>query len=53
MEKAVYTILDLAERWSCSKDIVYDLIRRGEIKPFRLGREYRVRAEEVARFETQ
>lgn len=32
-----YTVPELAELWHCSIDIVYDLLRRGELQGFRLG----------------
>lgn len=46
-----YTITSLAEHWQCSRDVIYDMIRRGDIKPFRVGRDYRISAAEVARIE--
>lgn len=32
-----YTVPELAKLWHCSIDIIYDLLRRGELKGFRLG----------------
>ena len=48
-----YTIKSLAERWSCSPDVIYDMIRAGAIKVFRVGRAIRISAAEVARYENQ
>lgn len=48
-----YTITTLAEHWQCSRDVIYDMIRRGELKPFKIGRVLRISAEEVARIENQ
>lgn len=54
MDKPIYTVADLAERWSCSTDLVYDLIHRGDLKSFKIGKSaVRIRAEEVTRFENQ
>lgn len=47
----VYTIKSLSERWMCSPDVIYDLIREGKLKSFRVGRAIRVSAEEVKRYE--
>ena len=38
----VYTVPELAELWRCSPDIVYDLLRTGRLKGFRLGRVWRI-----------
>lgn len=52
MEKAVYTVADLAQRWQCSHDIIYDLLRQGKLKAFKLGSAYRISAEAVSDFES-
>lgn len=47
-----YTVPALADRWQCSKDFVYSLIRNGELNAFRLGGKLlRIAAKEVERFE--
>ena len=28
----IYTIAQLAQRWQCSPDAIYDMVRRGDIK---------------------
>ena len=37
-----YTPQTLAEKWGCSKDIVYDLLRTGKLQGFKLGRDWRI-----------
>lgn len=46
-----YTVDTLAERWVCSPDVIYDMIRKRKIKAFKVGRVLRISAEEVARYE--
>lgn len=48
-----YTIQTLAQHWACSTDVIYDLIRSGKLKAFRIGNALRIRAEEVERYETE
>ena len=44
----------LAERWDCSKQYIYKLIREKRLKSFNLGGKLvRISAEEVARWEAQ
>lgn len=48
-----YTVAGLAERWGCSREHVYQLIRIGQLQVFRLGGKLlRVSASEVARWES-
>lgn len=50
----VYSVATLAEHWGCGTDTVYSLIHGGELNAFRLGgRLWRIRADEVERFECQ
>ena len=49
---SAYTVDTLAERWACSRDVVYDMIRNRKIKAFKVGRVLRISAEEVLRYET-
>ena len=44
----IYTIDQLAQRWQCSPDAIYDMVRRGDIKSFRVGTEIRFTAAAVA-----
>lgn len=50
---SIYTVKQLAERWQCSENQIYLMIRRKELKVFKLGRDIRISAEEVARYENQ
>lgn len=50
-EHSAYTYQALAERWACSVDLIYKMVRRGEIKTFRIGRATRISASEVERIE--
>ena len=47
----IYTIAQLAQRWQCSPDAIYDMVRRGDIKSFRVGTAIRFTAEAVAEYE--
>lgn len=49
----VYTVKQLAERWQCSMNQIYMMIRQRKLKVFKLGRDIRISAEEVARYENQ
>lgn len=50
-ESKAYTYQALADRWSCSVDLIYKMVRRGEIKTFRIGHATRISAAEVERIE--
>lgn len=52
-ERKAYTYQVLAEHWDRSVDLIYKMVRRGEIKTFRIGRATRISALEVDRIETQ
>lgn len=47
------TVTDVAERWNCSKNTVYRLIRENKLKTFRLGIDIRITEREVERFEDE
>lgn len=50
----VFDVTGLADHWGCSADIIYGLIRGGELQAFKLGGKLiRIRAEEVEKFECQ
>jgi excisionase family DNA binding protein len=54
MTARAYTVASLADHWSVSTDTVYAMIRGGRLKAFRFGGKlYRIRPEEVERFECQ
>lgn len=48
-----YTVESLAERWDCHAETVRAMIRRGLIHAFKVGKQLRISAEEVARYENQ
>lgn len=48
-----FTLKQLAMRWQCSVPQLRLMIKRGDLKAFRIGTDYRVTAEEVARIENQ
>src|SRR5690606_34523369 len=47
-----FTTATLALRWSCSDQHIRDMIARGELVCFRLGKLIRIAAAEVARIES-
>jgi excisionase family DNA binding protein len=49
--KAFYTIADLMARWGVSRTTIYREIKRGRLKPKRIGGTIRFSADEVARYE--
>ena len=51
MDNNAYTVQTLAERWACSKDVIYDLLRKKELNAFRVGKALRISAAEVRRIE--
>lgn len=50
META-YSYQTLAKRWACSVDTLQRMIRRGELRAFRIGGMIRISADEVKRIE--
>lgn len=51
MTDQAFTVDRLAERWDCSRDVIYDLLRKRELKAFRVGSSYRITSKEVERYE--
>ena len=52
MSDKPYSAAKLAKRWSVSKSSIYEMVRDGRLKSFRLaGQLLRISAEEVARHE--
>ena len=37
-----YTIKELAEIWRCSTDVIYDLLRSGKLRGFKVGGGWRI-----------
>lgn len=48
-----FTVAELADRWNCHPETVRRMIASGELKAFRVGREWRVAVEEVKWTETK
>ena len=46
-----FSIKTLADRWACHPDVVRRLIRKGDLKSFRVGALIRVSQAEVERYE--
>ena len=46
-----YTVPELAARWRCSADVVYDLPRRGKLQGFKLGSSWRITDEARIQYE--
>ena len=51
MDRKVYTPKTLAERWQCSDRTVHEMCNSGELRAFRVGRMFRIRAEDVEAYE--
>ena len=51
MSPQVFTPADLAARWNCSLDVVYDLLRSGRLRGFHVGSQWRITDRHVERFE--
>lgn len=53
-EAPSYKLSELAARWRVSRHTIVDAIRKGKLRAFKVGElQYRVSAEEVARYEQQ
>ena len=52
MSESVFTVEELADRWKCSRDVLYDMLRQKELRSFRIGNSYRISAAEVHRHES-
>jgi len=49
--RAAFRPSELAEHWQCSERHIYNLIRRGALRAFKVGGNLRISAEEVSRIE--
>lgn len=49
--RPAFTLAALAHRWSCSTDVVYDMLRKGILKGFKVGSNWRINAAEVDKYE--
>ncbi len=48
-----YTVTELAQRWQCHPETIRRMIQRGELKAFRVGRQWRIAEEAVKWIETK
>ena len=46
-----YTPQELADLWKCSIGTIYDLLRRGKLAGFKLGRDWRIAESAVRAYE--
>lgn len=52
MRTSAYTVAELAEHWSCTKHVIYEMIRSGQLHSFQLnGKLLRITSEEVEKYE--
>lgn len=51
MTKEIYTPTDLAVRWECSVDVIYDLLRSRKLAGFKVGNQWRISHQTVNQFE--
>lgn len=42
MNTGYHTVASLAERWGCSTDMIYNLLREGKLQGFKLGKDWRI-----------
>ena len=49
--KEMYTPKELAKKWNISYINMINMINRGQVKAFKVGNLWRIKAEEVARVE--
>lgn len=51
-QRAYYTPRSLANRWGCCIETVYDLLRAGKLRGFKLGKDWRITDEARIEYET-
>lgn len=49
--KETYTLKELAKRWNVSYMSLFHMVKDGKVKGFRVGNQWRVKAQEVQRVE--
>ena len=52
MSSEYWTVASLAEHWGCSTDMVYNLLREGKLRGFKLGKDWRITEEARIEYET-
>ena len=48
-----YTVTELARRWQCHQETIRRMIQRGDLKAFRVGKQWRIPQEAVTWIETK
>lgn len=48
---SVLTVKQVAERWQCGTDSIYRMVKAGKLKAFKVGQDYRIKEEEVEKYE--
>lgn len=51
--KRPFTPETLAERWQCSTGVIYRMLSSGQLPGFKIGKLWRIRAEDVEEFESR
>ena len=51
MSDSIFTVDSLAERWQCNPHTVYGLLANRQLKGFKVGKAWRITANEVIKFE--
>ena len=51
MTSEVFTVEELAERWKCAPLTIYNMMKSGKLRGFKLGRGVRIPREAVERYE--
>jgi excisionase family DNA binding protein len=51
LSESVYTVADLAVRWTTPASTIEAMLRRGDLRGFKVGRQWRVTDLAVAEFE--
>ena len=52
-KQEAYTMTQLAAIWGCQRHTIRKMINRGELKAFKLGKNWRISHPERIRYETQ
>lgn len=51
IEKKIYTVDDLADRWEMHRQTIIRLANNGDIPMFKVGKQHRIRKDVLERFE--
>ncbi len=53
MSLMYYTVKELAEHWRCPCSVIYNLIKTGKLRAFKLGVSYRISEQAVSKCEKE